>query len=196
MNKRLVEVWDVLVISAWAGMQYTCDLHYVWPIVIALSCYCMHDRDMELHESVAAMYMLRHTCGAMHSPNDFLCFPVVALACAARFKSYLGAAVLLRRRCVLLSAVLCLALLHRSTDTPWIAVARLVMYVGTTRHAILHHVDPYDCVAQSMWMLCVPVYGLLLSVLQFNDILAIYPGRRRASAVWTVHGIATDTEQV
>ena len=193
MKTRVVEVYDVLVMSGWVAMQVTHDTHYVWLLVVCTACYCMHDRDLSAHEALAALYLLRHTCGAARSPTAFLSVPVVALGVLSRFKLYLSATVLVRRRTVLLFAVVCLTLLHETADAPWVAVTRLALYIGTTRYAIVHDIDPFDAIAQSMWLLCTPSYALCLVLLQLNDMLALYPlPRRRARTVWTMHGVSSE----
>ena len=193
MKTRVVEPYDVLVISGWVAMQVTHDMHYVWLLVVCTGCYCMHDRDLSVHEVLALLYLLRHTCGALHSPTAFLAVPVVALGVLSRFKMYLSATVLVRRRAVLFFAAVCLTLLHETADAYWVAIARVILYIFTTRHATVHDVDPFDAVAQSMWILCAPSYALLLVVLQINDMLAVYPMRRRRSRpVWTVQGVSQE----
>ena len=193
MKTRVVEPYDVLMISGWVAMQLTHDMHYVWLLVVCTGCYCMHDRDLGVHEVLVALYLLRHTCGALRSPTAFLAVPVVALAALSRFKAYLSATVLVRRRAVLFFAAVCLTLLHETADAYWVAIARVMLYIFTTRHATVHDVDPFDAVAQSMWILCAPSYALCLVVLQLNDMLAVYPmHRRRSRVVWTAHGISQE----
>lgn len=186
MKRTVVELWDVLSIAIWVSVQLTNEFYYTWSITVAVCCVCMNDRDLEVHEIFAAMYMLRSTCGALRSPNAALCLPIIALACVARTEGYLKAAVFARRRCVLLCVFLCLTMLHNNADPTFAAIGRLVMYVATTRYACVKRVDPYDAVAQCAWMLSVPYYVLPLAVLQLNTILDLFPTRqrRRQAAVW------------
>ena len=191
MTHQVVDPWDVLVVASWLVMQLVLDSRYTWPVVVVAGCICMRTRDLEVHECMVAMYMLRHTCGAMHAPTAWLSTPVVALGAWARLKQYQCLAPLTRRACVLASAVLCLVLLHSVTDAPWTACVRVVLYVATTRHSCLHRADTWDAVAQSVWLLCVPSYALGLVVFQLNDALSIYPPRRRpSSCIWTTSGVS------
>lgn len=172
-------------------MQLVLDTRYTWPMVVVAACISMRTRDLEAHECVVALYMLRHTCGAMQSPTAWLCLPVMALGTWSRLKQYQCLPPLTRRACVLAASTLCLVLLHTVTDAPWTACARVVLYVGTTRQACVNRSDSWDAVAQSMWLLSVPSYALYLVIFQLNDALSIYPPRRKlSSCVWTTHGIA------
>jgi hypothetical protein len=63
--------------------------------------------------------------------------------------------------------------------------------VGTTRHSCYLRIDPFDAVAQCVWMLSVPYYALPLAALQLNGVLDLFPTRqRRVDRVWTAHGVA------
>ena len=192
MKRTVVELWDVLAVAIWVSVQLTREYYYTWSITIAVCCVCMHDRDLDVHEVFAAMYMLRSVCGALRSPVAALSIPVLVLACASRTDTYLKASVLTRRRCVLGSVFLCLTMLHNEADPAYAAIGRLVMYIATTRYACVQRIDPYDAVAQCAWMLGVPYYALPLSVLQLNTILDLYPTprRRRADSVWMPHGVS------
>ena len=86
--------------------------------------------------------------------------------------------------------VICLLLLHTNADLPVVAVLRVTLYTGSTRHAVLQNNDTWDAMAQSLWLLCVPAIVLLLFVFQLNDALAIYPARRRRTEIWTDKGIS------
>lgn len=182
-----VELWDVLVLVLWASVQYLQETKYVWPFVVAISSICMRDRDLSISECVAALYMLRHSCGAMHTPSQWLSVPVVALAVWARFDSYLSMDNLQRRFTTLLACFLCLALLHSTADDCWVAILRLVSYTALTRIALGTYMDAWDAVAQCAWILCCPPWVLLLLLLQGNDVMSsyLYSRRRATSAVWT-----------
>lgn len=191
MTQQVIDPWDVLVVASWLVMQLVLDTRYTWPVVIATACICMRTRDLDAHEGMMAMYMLRHTCGAMHAPTAWLSAPVLLLGAWSRLKQYQCLDPLTRRACVLASAMLCLVLLHSVADAPWVACVRAVLYVATTRHACLHRADSWDAVAQSVWLLCVPPYALGLVVFQLNDALSIYPPRRRpSSCIWTTSGVS------
>jgi len=194
MSRPVVELWDVLVVSTWTVMVFFLDVHYVWPCIVASVCVCMRRRDLDVHEGLLAMYMLRHACGATRAPTPWLAAPVVGLGVISRFGVYLGLESMARRLYTLLGIFLCLALLHSTADNQWVSFARLVLYTGTTRHAVFHGMDSWDAAAQSVWLLCCPPYALIMIVPQANDALAIYPPRRRlkSSSIWTVHGVASE----
>lgn len=194
MSRHAVELWDVLVVSAWTVMLFFLDVRYVWPCLVASACVCMRSRDLDVHEAVLAMFMMRHTCGAMRAPTVWLSVPIIAVGGWSRFESYLDLAPMARRLYTLMGVFICLALLHSTADPSWVSFMRLVLYTGTTRHAVFHKMDSWDAVAQSMWLLCCPPYALLLVVPQLNDQLAIYPPQRRTRQrdIWTAHGIAAE----
>ena len=192
MKRTVIELWDVLIVAIWTSVQLTREFYYTWSITVAACCVCLNDRDLDVHEIFAAMYILRSVCGAIRSPAAAMSIPVIALACAARSDEYLKAGVLTRRRCVLACVFLCLTMLHNSADPSYAAIVRLVMYVATTRYACTQRVDTYDAVAQCAWMLCVPYYALPLAVVQLNTILDLCPTsrRRRKDGVWTANGVS------
>jgi hypothetical protein len=192
MKRDVVELWDVLCLSTWASLQLTLDVKYAWPAVILCACIVTRTRDMHEHEVIAALYMLRHSCGATRAATAWLSAPVVALGVFSRMKRYLDLEPMTRRACVLAAIVLCTVLLHDAADLPVVAVVRLVLYTATTRHGMLQDLDTWDCIAQSIWLLCVPMYVLVLAVLQINDACSIYPGKimRRSYEVWTSDGVA------
>jgi hypothetical protein len=195
MSRHAVELWDVLVVSAWAAMVFYLDVRYVWPCIVASACVCMRSRDLDVHEGLLAMFMMRHACGAMRAPTPWLSAPVIAVGVWSRFGSYLGLDPMARRLYTLLGVFVCLALLHSTADAAWVSFMRLLLYTGATRHAVFHSMDSWDAVAQSMWLLCSPPYALCLVVIQLNDQLSIYPPRRRTrqSEIWTAHGTAQET---
>lgn len=188
MTTDVLVLWDVLTISAWLIMQLVLGVRYTWPVVVLSSCTCMRNRDLEAHECIIALYMLRHTCGAIPAPTMWLAIPSVLLGVWARFNSYCTMEVLHRRICVLTGAAICLLLLHHTADVPWVSCTRVVLYVATTRHAVLNNADPWDAVAQSIWLLCVPAFVLVIVVVQLNDVLGMYGVSRTkyvTSSVWT-----------
>jgi hypothetical protein len=195
MTRHVVELWDVLVVSAWASMVFYLDVRYVWPCIVASACVCMRSRDLEVHEALLAMFMMRHACGAMRAPTPWLSAPVIAVGIWSRFGSYLGRDPMTRRLYTLLSIFICLALLHSTADKSWVSFIRLLLYTCTTRQAVFNSMDSWDASAQSMWLLCCPPYALFLIVPQVNDQLSIYPPRRRTKVndIWTAHGVAAET---
>ena len=155
----------------------------------------MRNRDLEVHECLVVFYMLRHTCGAVPVPTSWLALPVLVLGILSRFSFYRERDALERRAYVLFSVVICLLLLHQTHDTGWASVIRLTLYICATRHIVLHKHDPWDAVAQCIWLLSVPYYALCLFIFQLNDMVAIastQPYLKRRSSIWTSKGIAED----
>ena len=187
MPLHAVALWDVLMVSSWLAMQLVLGVRYTWPVIVVSACVCMRDRDLEAHECIIALYMLRHTCGAIHAPTIWLAIPAAVLGCWSRFNSYRVMDPLQRRVYVLVASAICLLLLHRTSDASWTSCTRVVLYVATTRHAVLNQADPWDAVAQSIWLLCVPSYSMVLVAAQLNDALGLYPVRKLkpTSSVWT-----------
>ena len=105
MTVQIIELWDVLVIAMWTSMQLVMGVRFTWPIVVVISCVCMRNRDLEIHECVAALYMLRHTCGAVAVPTSWLAVPVLVLGVLSRFTFYRERDALERRLYVLCSFI-------------------------------------------------------------------------------------------
>ena len=187
MTMSVFELWDVLVLASWAAILVSLDTTYVWPCVVASACTCMRDRDLEATECIGALYMLRHTCGAIRAPTQWLSIPVVALAVWARFASYLNMENLKRRFMTLAACFICLALLHSTEDNRWVAFLRLCAYTAFTRYSVHSKMDAWDAIAQCVWMLCCIPSVLILIVPQLNDMLSAQQAHRRRprSNVWT-----------
>ena len=195
MKKQFVELWDVLVLAVWTVLLLCIDVRFVWPCVVASACVCMRSRDLQAHECLAALYMLRHTCGAPRSPTAWLACPILALGVWARFDSYLKQPAMTRRLYTLLAVFLCLTLLHSTADLHWIAITRLLAYTLMTRYGVFNGMDTWDTIAQCAWILCSTPVCLLLLMPQANDAITSYPmgpSKRQSGYIWTAHGVARE----
>lgn len=196
MKPEQIDLWDVLVTMCWLLLVVYVDVKYAWPCVVAIACICMRTRDLQAHECLLALYMLRHACGAMRSPSEWMSVPILALGVCARFNVYLELSALQRRFYTIVAVYICLALLHSTEDKHYVAVLRLVSYTVLTRYAVCGTTDTWDAIAQCVWILCCPAVALVLLVLQVNDTISMgpcdpLPSRRRAKPViWTAHGVA------
>ena len=198
MKRHVVELWDVLAIVVWVLLLVFIDVRFVWPCVVASACVCMRSRDLQAQECVMALYMLRHTCGAPRSPTAWLACPIIVLGVWARFNSYLSLPAITRRFYTLLAVFVCLTLLHSTADVYYVSIIRLLAYVLLTRYGVYNSMDPWDTIAQSIWILCSPPLVLILTLPQANDAISTHPIHgsytrvKSASYIWTAHGVARE----
>ena len=199
MNAKQVQMWDVLIITVWLVNVFLLQLRFTWISVAACACICMHNRDLDIHETFVALHMLRYTCGAIECPTPWLTAPVILLGVWSRFSSYLSMQCLKRRLCTLISAFMSLSILHVTSELPVVVAMRVALFVVLTRYGKYLNVDSWDCVAQSGWILSCTPYVLCLVVLQVNDMISSPAVNRRAkgpSYVWTSKGVTTVADQV
>jgi len=169
---RFVDVpaWDVAATVAYALLRIYIGIDHAWPIVVLLALSCSLDRDMQLHEMVQGLYMLRYTCNSVHlkgSPAYIMCVLAVGLSIWARSTRYQRYGHVVRRAVVSTSIFLAVLVRYDWNMDPVLSVIRLAAYVAATRVSVTHYkLDSWDAALQAMWLFVVPIYAYVLVVFQ------------------------------
>jgi len=170
MTTTVVETWDVLAVTVNALLHLTVGPSNAFPFVMLIYCLASLNRDLDVHEAAAAVYMLRHACGAVRiaaGSSYAAATCTVGLALWSRSPAYLGYHHIVRRGCVLLGIGISMLVLHGDGDGGIISVLRFALFVGATRYDTnVAELDPWDACAHSMWLLAVP--AVLMALLIFH----------------------------
>ena len=191
MNKWMIDPWDVLIASSWVTCLFVLELRFTWILVIASSCICMHDRDLSASEALLAIYILRQPCDTFITASDWITVPIIALGIWSRFTLYLHLQPFKRRICTLISVFVGICILHRPHEDKYILAIRVMLYIAASRYNTKHQIDPWDTIAQCIWLLVCTPYTLVLAIPQANDMISSpIIGRRSRSVdlVWTANG--------
>ena len=163
-----LELWDVLSVTTHALLHLAIGQSHAWPIVAVLCAVCALDRDLEIHEIVAVIYMLRFSCNTVVLDGIIAyvpCLITAAVSAYAHLEAYLSLHHKYRRAALFVTAVMAVMTRYTWNTTPEVSIGRLVVYTLLTRRAraILQQ-DSWDSAVQCIAVLCVPLYLLIVPV--------------------------------
>jgi len=190
-------LWDVFSITFHALLHLYIGPVNAWPAVALLCAVCAVDRDLDIHEMVAAVYILRFACSTTRV-DGATAYVVCALVTIGSLSAHMPAYATLPhtyRRPVLFALVICAVMLRYPWNTdPIISVLRLIMYTAVTRYSVsVQKQDSWDAAARSIWMLSLPFYLCALMLIPIGKQLldALYE-QRPIGASYTWSSVAVD----
>ena len=131
---------------------------------------CSLDRDMDMHEMVQALYMLRYTCNTVVLAGNtgyLMCVLVVGISMWARSARYQRYGHIVRRATVASAIFLAVLVRYEWNADPMFSVVRLAVFVVTTRVSVTtYSMDSWDAALQAIWLFVVPAYAYLMVVFQ------------------------------
>lgn len=167
-NSMSLELWDVLSVTTHALLHLVIGQSHAWPIVAVMCAVCALDRDLEIHEIVAALYILRFSCNTVVLDGIVAyvpCLITAGVSAYAHLEAYLALGHVYRRAALFVTVVLAVMTRYTWNTTPEMSIGRLVVYTMLTRRAraILKQ-DSWDSSVQCVAVLCVPFYLLVVPV--------------------------------
>jgi hypothetical protein len=178
--------WDVLSVVVQTLLHYHVGAEYAWAVVFSLVSLCCVDRDLEVHEMLAAVFMLRSACASMLVRGDsaWVMAALVVLGCASSCThGYLKLSHVFRRPFTCTLAASSVVLRYEWNVNPAVSVLHLALFNLITRYKTVYRaIDSWDAAAQSLWLLALPTQmcaiGLLLLLYEGRDTIAAQGGRR------------------
>jgi len=176
-------LWDVLSITVHSLLHLYVGPVNAWPAVALLCAVCAVDRDLDIHEMVSAVYILRFACSTT-SIDGATAYVVCALVAAGSLCAHMPAYATLPhtgRRPFLFALLISAVMLRYPWNTdPMVSVLHLIMYTAVTRHSVsVQKQDSWDAAARSIWMLALPLYLCALMLIPIGKQLldALYAQR-------------------
>lgn len=171
MELRLIPVWDVAAVLTYAILRTYTGIEHAWEIVVLLGFACCLDRDMEIHEAIQALYMLRFSCHTIEidsAPAYTLCLLVTIMSLCSQTERYQMQGHMVRRAFVGAATFFAVLVKYEWNSSPLLSVVRLLFYVCTTRISVSDAgMDSWDAALQSLWLFVVPIYFYLFVIAQF-----------------------------
>ena len=197
-----VILWDVLSVTAHALLHLYIGPEHAWMTLAVLCSICAIDRDLEMHEFVAAVYMLRYACRTIQVEGLFAymsCFVVLIISCWAHSEAFLTLHHVYRRGAVYAAVMLSVMIRYSWNFDPFVSVGRLLVYTVITRRSVTFlSQDTWDSAVQCMWIFAAPVYFLYAGV-AWPVLVAAHswhaasaPGKHKGRTVWSSSGIEMD----
>ncbi len=163
------EFWDVLSVVVQWLLHYQVGAQYAWASVFFLVSLCSVDRDLDVHEIFAAIFMLRMACTSLLVSGKsawVMAALVVAGSAGAHTHGYLGLPHVFRRPFVCTLAASSVILRYEWNVGPANAVLHLALYNLVTRYKIVYRtIDSWDASAQSLWLLALPTSACAIGFL-------------------------------
>ena len=164
-------LWDVASVTTYGIIRMYVGVRHAWPIVVTVALACSLDRDMEFHEMVHMLYMLRKTCGSVHlhgSVGYMMCTVLLSVCIWSRSLNYASRGHVIRRATVSVAIFLSILVHYDWNDNHLFSVARLLVYIVLTRASLCspNTFDTWDVAVQNMWLFVVPSYAYLFLLLQ------------------------------
>jgi len=189
--------WDVLSVVVQVLLHYQAGAQYAWAAVFLLVSLCCVDRDMEVHEMFAAVFMLRSACDSLVVRGNaawVMAALVIFGSAGAHAGSYLGLPHVFRRPFSCTLAASSVMLRYEWNVSPAVAVLHLALFNLISRYKIVYRaIDSWDAAAQSLWLLALPTsacaIGFLLMLVEARDAIAV-PGARGTQRSYTEHSTA------
>ena len=197
-----VLLWDVLSVTAHALLHIYVGPQHAWLVLAILCAVCALDRDLDMHEIVAAVYMLRYACRTIEVEGVvayLTCSVILVVSCWAHSEGFLTLHHISRRGAVYTVVVLAVMIRYPWNADPYMSVARLLFYTVITRRSVTYLLqDTWDSSAQCMWIFAAPVYVLCAGV-AWPIVHAAYswhtqsaPGKHKVRTVWSSSGVEMD----
>lgn len=195
-------LWDVLSIVSHTLLHVYVGPEHAWPVLAVVCGVCAVDRDLEMHEMVAAVYMLRFACrtAALEGSAAYLsCSLVIFVSLWAHTEAYLTMHYVFRRGVLYTAIVLAVMVRYPWNEDPLASVARLMAYTMLARRSVTGlSQDSWDVATQCIALFTAPLYALYALVI-WPVAAAVHDwyGRpnashRRRRTVWSANGIADD----
>ena len=162
----MFEVWDVLSVMCHAMLHLFIGSAHAWPVV-ALTCgaSALH-RDLDIHELVAAIYMLRFACNTITLVDHIAfvpCMLVAVVSSVAHLDAYTCASYYIRRATLFAAVIPAVMIRYTWNSTPYGSILRLLVYTVISRHSRTQlQIDSWDVAVQCLALLCVPLYLLVI----------------------------------
>jgi len=161
-------LWDVLSVSTYALLRFYIGPEHAWPIVAVLCGICALNRDLDIHELVSVVYILRYACrtDSIDGAAALCAWIVVGIVSAcAHTERYTTMDHVFRRACLFCTAILSIMVRYPWNTDASMSVCRLLIYTLYTRHTVgvLKH-DTWDAAVQCVWFLAVPYYAYFVLV--------------------------------
>lgn len=162
MQLSAVPTWDVAALLTYAFLRTHAGIEHAWEIVIVVAFGCCLDRDMEIHECIAALYMLRYSCHTIQLDSALsyiLCVVVTTMSYCARLEHYQLQKHQVRRTAVGIATFLAVLVKYKWNENHVFSIVRLTFFVCTTRLSVSDYsMDSWDAALQSLWLFVVPIY--------------------------------------
>lgn len=166
--KVMFELWDVLSILCHALLHIYIGPDHAWPILAVVCGVSALDRDLDIHEIVAAIYVLRFSCHTIILDTYIAyipCLLVAAISAYAHLEAYMVLQHTLRRGTLFATVIPAVMIRYTWNSSPAVSILRLVLYTLLTRRArTLLKQDSWDVAVQCMAVLCVPLYLLAIPI--------------------------------
>lgn len=181
-------LYDVLSVVTYALLRFYIGAEHAWPVVALMCAVCAADRDMDIHEVVSAVYMLRFACrtdSITGTPAYCACLVAGALSLGSSATGYTDLSHVYRRVCLFVAVVLSVMVRYPWNADAHMSVCRLLAYTLCTRYMVgsLGR-DPWDAAVQCMWLLALPMYTYALIMYP----VGVYVASLAAAPRW----VATD----
>jgi len=168
-------LWDVLSVTVHALLHTYIGPVNAWPAVAVLCAVCALDRDLDIHELVSAVYMLRYSCSttSVSGPTAYVvCVLVTAGSAAAHMKAYMTLPHTFRRPCLFALVLASVMLRYPWNVDPMVSVLHLVLYTVVTRHRVSSlRQDSWDAAVQSIWILAAPIYACAILIIPLSKFM-------------------------
>ena len=195
-------LWDVLSVTAHTLLHLYIGPEHAWLLLAVLCGVCALDRDLEMHEIVAAIYMLRFACQTVEANGIgayLSCILVLCVSCWAHTEAFLTLHHMYRRGATYAVIILAVMIRYPWNFDPYVSIGRLVVYTVITRRYVTYlSQDTWDSSAQSIWIFSAPLYVLYAGIL-WPFLVAAYnwhaqsaPGKHKVRTVWSSTGIEMD----
>lgn len=166
-----IPAWDVAALATYLLLHVYGGIDHAWEIVAVLGFACSLDRDMHIHELIAAAYMVRNSCHTVQfsgSVGYIMCVLVVSASMCAQTARYQQQGHMVRRAAVGTATFLSVLVQYDWNINSPFSVVRLFAFVATTRLAVSEYdMDSWDAAVQAIWLLIVPAYAYVLVAFQF-----------------------------
>ena len=199
-------LWDVLSVTAHSLLHMYIGTEHAWLILAVLCGVCAIDRDLEMHEVVSAIYMLRYACRTVEVDGVVAymsCAFVLLISCWAHSEAYLTMHHMHRRGTLFAAIVLAVMVRYTWNSNPYVSITRLVAYTIVTRRSVTFLLqDTWDSSAQCIWIFAAPLYLLYAGAMWPVVVSACdwytksAPGKHKYRTVWSSTGIEMDMDMV
>lgn len=164
-------LWDVLSVATYTMLRFYIGAEHAWPVVAVLCSICALKRDLEIHELVSVVYMLRYACRTDSIAGTAAWCACIAVGMASAFAhtdTYAALDYVIRRASLFCTAVLSIMLRYAWNTDPLESVFRLTVYTLYTRYLVSTlKYDPWDAAVQCIWLLSVPIYAYSILLMPF-----------------------------
>lgn len=163
-----IELWDVLSVLTHVILHLHVGENHAWPAIAVICGICGLHRDLEIHEVVAAVYVLRFACNTIVLDGVIAYVPCLAVALVsayAHLDTYMELDYAYRRATLYVTVIMAVMIRYTWNTSAELSIARLIVYTLLTRRAraVLKQ-DSWDSAVQCIAVLCAPSYFLALPV--------------------------------